>query len=39
MKEVKFYPYIIKGEKAEQAAEALDQEINNLDRIYNGIIY
>lgn len=37
MKEVKFYPYVIKGEQAEQAAEALDKEIENLDRIYEGI--
>jgi|LSQX01.2.fsa_nt_gb hypothetical protein len=37
IKEVKYYPFIIKGDKADEAAEELDIEERNLDRLYEGI--
>lgn len=37
MKEVKYFPFTVIGEKAEQAAQALEKEERNLDRLYDGI--
>lgn len=37
VKTVKYYPFVIKGDKAEEAAEELDIEERNLDRLYEGI--
>jgi len=37
MKEVKYFPFTITGERAEEAANALEIEERNLDRIYDGI--
>jgi len=35
MKSVPFYPYVVRGEKAEEAANALDKAIHNLDYLYS----
>jgi len=35
--QVKYYPFTIAGERAEEAAKALEIEERNLDRLYDGI--
>ena len=37
MAEVKYFPFVIKGERAGEAANALEIEERNLDRLYNGV--
>lgn len=37
MKQVKYFPFTITGNRAEEAAAALEKEERNLDRIYDGI--
>ncbi len=37
MKQVKYFPFTITGDRAEEAAVALQKEERNLDRIYDGI--
>jgi len=37
MKQVKYFPFTITGECAEEAAAALEKEERNLDRLYDGI--
>lgn len=36
-KQIKFYPYTITGNQADQAATELDKEIRNLDYQYEGV--
>lgn len=35
--QVKYYPFTITGEQAEQAAKALEIEERNLDRLYDAV--
>ncbi len=35
MKSVPFYPYVVRGGRAEEAADALDKAIRNLDYLYS----